>query len=463
MTSVQNHQQLLNGNRLFSVVLLIFGLLFLSACGGSDKATKRTSNTKTRTTKKTTSKTRKNTDRTTAMPPRGSKNDTETAIEVEQKDQDPSDLSPMKGIYNVSILIPLDAQKYASSSISSSATAMKFTNFYSGVMIALQELEDEGVKLNVNIFDTKDKTIAELLRDPELKNSDVVIGPYDNKELTQVADWAKKEKVLLVSPWKSSSKITKLNNYYLQLLPTLDDHYEKMVYSVLDQYQPENIYLLGRDTKKDQARMRKLQIIAAKKLGIRKKPFPEFALEMDSLITGETAYDSIFFNQENSAYLLPNWSSEDEDFIYSSLRKMNSEKGLSNVKVFGMPILLESDKIEFDFYKNLKLQVVKSNFVDVQNPLVQNFKRTYFNLNDALPTKDAFHGYDTMKFVAESLTNYGARFHLNPNMQGQSYLQNQYEIIPVYEDEKAEKKKINYYANKNIGVIEFRNSKFGRK
>ena len=73
--------------------------------------------------------------------------------------------------------------------------------------MALDELGDQGVRLNVNVYDSKasENTVRDLLRtDPDLPNSHLIIGPYRRQNVQKVADYAKKENITFISPYSAS-------------------------------------------------------------------------------------------------------------------------------------------------------------------------------------------------------------------------------------------------------------------
>ena len=79
--------------------------------------------------------------------------------------------------------------------------------------MALDELGDEGVRLNVNVYDSKasENTVRDLLRtDPDLPNSHLIVGPYRRQNVQKVADYAKKENITFISPYSASASFPSL-------------------------------------------------------------------------------------------------------------------------------------------------------------------------------------------------------------------------------------------------------------
>ena len=137
----------------------------------------------------------------------------------------------------------------------------------------------------------------------------------------------------------------------------------KIVEDVKDNYENDQVFLLGRKNRKDRGMMNYIQQVAD---GDEDLPgqFEELYLEEDSLLLGEYAYQEVFFEDKTTVFILPNWSFvDDENFVYNAVRKLAGEKGLNKVVLYGMPILIESNKITFEHYSNLNMRICRTSSV----------------------------------------------------------------------------------------------------
>ena len=362
-----------------------------------------------------------------------------------------------KSSYNISLLMPLDANKLnANEGGNQTIDNNKFVNFYAGAMLAFETLEAEGVNLTVNVFDTKSDNIQSLMNGYELRNSDVIVGPRDTDELNQIATFGKEREISVVSPWKSSSKVTSENPYYIQLIPGLYDHYYKIADHAASNFNSEQVVLLGRN-KADERRFKYFK---------QDQEFQQFIVDEDSLMVGETAFDSLLFDPiQTTAFIIPNYSSKDERFIYNCLRRINIEKGTKDVVVYGMPIMKDSDRTTYNFYNSLNMHICMSKFVDSEDQEVVNFERGYYNRYAALPTSDAYEGYDVMMYIGRSLNEYGRNFQFHIEEDKNEYLQTSFDLEKNFKSEDLDKdnfENINYYGNKHLDIIAFKNKTFKR-
>jgi len=381
-----------------------------------------------------------------------------------------------KSRYNIAMLLPLDANKATAQTdvMREGSLPNTFVSFYTGAQLALDRLEREGLSIEVDVFDTQrsaDKVRSDLQR-MKYHDLDVIIGPRTKACLTEAAQFAKDNEVSLISPW-FGNQVTKENQYFVQLRPSLNDHYSALLKDASENFDPSEIVLIGRDQSKD-ARMKSRDI---SRINLLQKLYKDiigdmsaadlrvFSVSPDSLMVGDTAYDEIFLEEGRKALIVPYWSSSDEDFLYNALRRVNAEKGLTDVNIYAMPKAYDSEKIGFNLYRNLKMKVCVSKFVDRSFDEVKQFELDYFTKFGTIPDDNAFEGYDVMLFVGEGLKNYGTHFqhHLTDPA---TYLQSSYQLekLPISQNGAVDDRldEFNYFVNKHLDIIEFRNNKFER-
>ena len=464
MISAQSRQLLSNGSKVF--VMFLFTLL-LMACGGTDKITKRSSSNK-KTGRSSFAKKKKK---------RVAKVDTvqwtEVKTETKSKNSDSSSgygNSNKKDHYNIAMLIPLESKEYNNSGKGNN----RMINYYAGAKMALEKLESEGSNLTMTTIDIGNGgAISTKLREAQSAGADVIIGPYKTEDLKKAAEFALKEKITLVSPWKSNSKTTTDNPYFVQLKPSLLDHYQKMVEHVSQNYKAEEVVLLGQEgNKTDQKKAKYIQKLARSYYRSNERtPIAEYFIPLDTLRESRTVfYDYLALEEgeepKTRVFLIPNMNSKDESFIYGAIRRLTAERGQNKVIVYGMPIVLDSEKLTFDNYNGTSAHVVTSSFVDMKDREVAQFKSKYFDTYGAIPTNEAYEGYDMMLYIGRAMVKHGSGFQYHMNQDSKGLLQSTIALYPKYQkdDENITTgKKIDYFANKNIDVIYFKDNRFQRK
>lgn len=454
MISVPNHRQQLNGNKLLAGCLIFLALCF-AACGSKKKVTD---------SKTVYLEADKKSEDTSKMvyPPMDTVQWTE--IDLSDRYDDVLDELAMnkKDRYKIALLFPFELSNNKLSDVNQPESKLgRMTQYYAGVLMALDVLEKEGLSFDVEVMDAESGRFDSKLQ--SCKDADVIIGPRDTDQLAVVANFGKVNGIVVVSPWKSGARISQDNPYFLQLKTGLREHYAKMLEDALSRYSPDNIFILGRKTAMDKNYVALLQSMSAAILDVNTmKPLREFYVNEDSLINGEAAFDSIFVENDTSCFILPHWSfSSDEDFVYNVARKLSGEKGMADVVLYGMPILYESERIKFELYRSLNMRIVRSNFVDRNSQRVRAFREAYFERYRDFPIDEAFEAYDMMMFVGRSLDAYGTAFNQFLDRDDMDLIQTRYDVRKVYaEPESDDFEDIDYYQNQHLYILRFVDDRF---
>lgn len=456
MISVQNLRQQLSGNKIF--ILIVFIFIGLSSCSSTKEVSR--SGSKTRTSRTKTKKQR--------TKPRPAKVDT-VQWKTDTGNNAEDDLTSNSGYifkdsYDISLFIPFNAKSAEASDVSDKSNKYNsYLNFYGGVKMALNELEDDGYNLSIEIRDSESSKFKENMR-TAVESTDIIIGPYDLDDIKFAANLAKKNETLLISPWKATSKIN-ANPYYLQLLPSLYDHFDKMVEHSTANYNMENVFIVGRKSvSKDRSIINYFQEANFRINGDDADPIREIYIEIDSLINGEDVFGKLLVENEQNVFLFPHYSNKDEAYLRDVLRRLNVDKGINSVVSYVMPMAYNSDIINYDFYNSLRMRVIRSHYVDPTDRRVQQFKRDFFDIYGATPTEEAYKGYDMMHFIAKSLKKYGTEFQFHVKRDKNDYLQTNYHIGAKYDETKGgDIPSVQYFMNSHLDVLKFSNNRFNRK
>lgn len=460
MTLVQNLLQLLSGNSSKAILFLLCGATLLASCGGTDRAVTRT-NRKVEV-KKRTYPAKKNEETTTKVDTISwteKKNSKSTPI---KDDVGAATSSIKEERYDITYLLPLNATAYSTGTVGDSE---KFVNYFAGMEMAKEVLERENISLNINVVDSEKRKLSTVLSNAVTYDTDAIVGLYETDDLAEAATFAKEQKIPLISPWKASSKVTSENPYYVQLRPNLDEYYKAIMKDIAENYKPEQVVVLGRDNSRDQKMVKYIQRLGQAYFKTDDStPFKEFEVTEDSLIYGSTAFDSIFSRDLTNVVVIPNFSFGDEGYIYSTTRRLTVEKGLQKMVLYGMEIMLDSDKITFDHYSALNMKIARTKFVDEFDGDVQRFKRRFYEVYGALPTDDAYEGYDNLMFVARNLHKHGKNFQHFLDSDRGYYLQAAYDVQRTFPkgSNGDDYKDIDYFENKHVDIISFDGRRFHR-
>lgn len=454
MISAQNHLRPLSGNKL-GILLGVLLVLGLSSCGGTKKTTHSGQVMKPG---RTQVKQKTGADKVRGKVDTVRWTEIDKLKEYEQKIED-LDLDK-RSTYKVALMYPFGIENNKVTDANDPSTKLgRMTNFYAGTLMALEMLEQEDISLQVSVLDAESGNFDSKLQ--QCKNADVIIGPKDRGQLSTTAQFGRNNEIPVVSPWLSSTKVTKDNPYYIQLKPSLKNHMSRIVSHVQENYDDSQVFLLGRKTKKDMGMMKYIQQVAGA-ASRNRNPFNELYLDVDSLLTGQYAYQEQFFPDKTSVFILPNWSFvDDEKFVYDAVRKLSGEKGLNDVVLYGMPILMESEKIKFEHYTNLNMRICRTSYLERGSEEVNEFRQAYFDKYQGFPSEEVFEGFDMMMFIGRSLKNYGKKFQYFLDTYESSLYQTEYEVLKVFKKGSDDRfQDIQYFQNNHLYILEFKDNHF---
>ena len=487
MILAPNHPQLLNGNKFLNFSFIIFCLLpaiiLLSSCGAGK--------TKTPASEIITAEGRK------VLNPETGKYEFPTEVTgkvdtVKWTDASPSVSDPIESdpsqyleeesttttetennpngtgvfsTYNVSIMIPFNSHKVNELEGGIHSSSMSALHFYEGAKMALDELNREGLNFNVSVMDTKrsETEVDNLLQRSTLINSHLIIGPYSKKPLLKVAEFAKKNKKPLISPVNTSNSISTENPYYVQVNPSLQSHCSAITAHALERYGADQIVLVCRNKPAEVKRLEYFQNANKEIAGSSATPkLKEFVI--DAVLAeayGELDLLPLIKEDKTTVFIIPSYSNE--TFISNFMRQLAISKGPNKVVVYGMPRWMEYDRISYDYYERLNVHVSSANFVDKNDFKIKEFYRKFYERYGALPTDNAFQGYDAVMYFGKQLNKHGMNFVNEIDSEVEEHLSTKYEFERNVSAADAANEKfdnVNYVENKFVNILRFKDYQF---
>ncbi len=86
-----------------------------------------------------------------------------------------------------------------------SLLGQRMREYYEGLLLAVDSLRTEGMSIELHTYDTggKDKLIDDLLVKPEIRDLDVLFGPYYTNHIDMAADYTQARHITMVVPFSS--------------------------------------------------------------------------------------------------------------------------------------------------------------------------------------------------------------------------------------------------------------------
>ena len=369
--------------------------------------------------------------------------------------------------YNVALILPFLTNNYDPDRGAIPENATWALQFYGGVRMAFEELENEGIKLNVTVMDSKadQRQVGQLLtsRDDVFK-SHLIIGPYRPDNVEMVANFARRSGKTFVSPHSAASDISGNNPNYVQVSPTLESHCRAITRHVRKRFRPEQVILVCRDKDAEKARFGYFQEENFRIEGVRHDSvaFREYVVKEESAGFQNINLASYLPHGDTAVFILPSWSNE--TFVYSFLSRLKLARQADNyVEVYGMPQWQRYERIDYDLYEDLNVHVSSDSYIDPYQQDIQFFRSRFFDRYGLPPNDEAFLGHDVMLYFGRMLHKYGTKFQYAFEKDPQKMLHTRFEFERVVQPSRIygrENAPIERFENKFVNILKFEDYQF---
>lgn len=155
--------------------------------------------------------------------------------------------------YNIALMIPLFLEEIDSLYVKEDQDlstlvqlkSFRFIQFYEGFKIAIDSMKNQGMNLNLFIYDVDNsaaKTDAVLLTS-ELSSMDLIVGPFYGKSFEKVASFAKIYNINIVNPLSEREEIIYNNNNVFKVKPSVQAQSDIIAHLIPEHFPEDNIIL----------------------------------------------------------------------------------------------------------------------------------------------------------------------------------------------------------------------------
>ncbi len=339
--------------------------------------------------------------------------------------------------------------------------SFSFISFYHGVLVALDSIRHAGSDIRLHVFDgcSNVEKVKALTAADTLKHMDMIIGPFHERPLRHVADYAQKLDIPVVSPMLPDMHQLQDNAHLFKVRPSL----ETMLAGVgeyISQHFPRQNIILVHDNQPGAAQVinnfrdslltniamvnhvhdslnlarvdgyylegtlvgnRRTRALVIPDTGavqwlspdlfnleeVRRVPRPENVTEVIFRDEGmEGVLKAMRHDKKNVLITLIGG----EPFVSNYLRQLHENRRNYHMSIFGIPEWEDYVSIEIDYLQDLNVHFFNDAFHDYQDPHIADFVRRYRELFLTEPDQDAFHGVQTAYFFFTALEAYGKEF-----------------------------------------------------
>ena len=269
----------------------------------------------------------------------------------------------------------------ASSAIS--ATKRSAFEYYKGVKLAINELQNTNVKANIYVYDylSKSTNVNEQLELFANLKVDLIFAPMHQYEANIVSEWSKKHKVRIVYPVSLSSELLIGNEHAVSMTTDNDELIKIMARELVIKHTNQTIVLIKSDSTEDNSNYACF-LDAFEKESIKSK-------KVQIIEATWRNYHEFKKPGKKTQFI---FLSADKKKVLALLDRNYSD---TSSQIFGLKEWLNNTEITAVKSKPYNFIYYSSRFVDQLNPKCIQFNSTFATkYNQAKPSEWVYYAYD---------------------------------------------------------------------
>ena len=290
-------------------------------------------------------------------------------------------------------------------------------DFYEGMKLAADTLNKNGMGFSLRAYDTErdNAKIRNLLGTEELKNTDLIIGPFFPEESKPILDFSLANRINVFNPFVNNNDIT-ANNPFSYLFQPANETLGRKSGEFLAAYATKKNCLVIAGTSRRDSIVANAFSQAASEKGLKivgTKIFPkENVRDILAMLATGTEFDE-FKNPKEFTLKKDSLGSifvaSDDPLLYAKVIS-GVETRVDKIVVLGSEAWLEHTVVDFEKYQTLPIVLAAPNFISTKDPELLAFTKKYIRTHGKVPSTHAKMGYELMMFAGSQMRQHGVYF-----------------------------------------------------
>jgi LysM repeat protein len=269
-----------------------------------------------------------------------------------------------------------------------------FIQFYQGILLALDNLKEDGYNILLNVYDVtgKNSNIESILNGAEMKKTDLIIAMITVTPFQKVSDFALQNNIPLINVASARDDVLEGYPNVVKIIPSETTITETVMEILPDNDGNINLIVAKSNDGKHSYDVEWLRRVYP---GFQEVPLTE----------GDKKDITNSLRSDKKNYILA--ISQNKLVILDLMRVLDEEKKKYDITLIGYPHWDAIPEMNYRYAQNLKLHFVSSQFIDYKDEDTNNFIfhfRAHFN-NE--PHLIAFQGYDIASYFIRSVALFG--------------------------------------------------------
>jgi tetratricopeptide (TPR) repeat protein len=297
-------------------------------------------------------------------------------------------------------------------------------DFYEGMKLAADTLSFQKVNISLRAYDTErdNVKIKNLLNTEELKNTDLIVGPFFQEESKPIVEFSMANRVNVINPFINNSDFILNNPYTFLFQPSWETIGTRSGEFLASHVTNKNCLVFSGPTKRDSlltanflksANEKGLNIVA---VNIIQKDAVKNIL---SILATPTEYDEFKYPKEftlKKDSIGSIFVASDDPLLYVKVVSGIETRG-DKVVVVGYETWMENSTLDFEKYQTLPIVLAAPNFIANDDPELNAFIKKFIRVHGRVPSAHAKMGYELMMFAGMQLKENGVYFQEALNKQ----------------------------------------------
>lgn len=286
-----------------------------------------------------------------------------------------------------------------------------FVEFYEGVLLAVDSMQQAGMNINLTVFDTQHNidSVREAIYSSDFLETDLIIGPVYPDLQEEISGISAKNRIPMVSPLAANSDVIRSNNYYYQVTPNREYIAEETAELIADEYFNSNFIIFKTSEFGGTPEGRLVEMIREKlyNSGFWGKPNGVTFSVYDFEHEGPFGFRRILSKTKKNVVYIPTSVVGELSVAISNINNLADEYPIT---LIGSNRFQHYESIELEHFHNLNLEYVAPYWVDYQEKATVDFFEKFRNNFYTDPSNFGVQGYDVAFYFLNALNTYGKDF-----------------------------------------------------
>ncbi|MBN2164969.1 MAG: LysM peptidoglycan-binding domain-containing protein [Marinilabiliaceae bacterium] len=340
-----------------------------------------------------------------------------------------------KEVIKVAVLLPFangtkktEEDLDVKSDILISGRAKVVLEFYEGFLMGINELKEKGINIDLKVYNTGNNgnDITRIIKLPELKEVDIIVGPAHSDQIKKVSDFAFENQIKIINPFTTNNSELTVNPYMFQLTTPDTLLIDKISETVLKLGAKKRVLVLKTKNVNDRYETLLTSQIKSKLFwnSFNRNDNPDM-VDVEPESWKIERIESLLVKDYENLIVIP---SNDEVIVNKAINLLNAlyEKGITNFTLVGLPSWLKFYTIDSEYIHRMNGHVISYYGVEYGLPKTNSFLTKYRSLFYTEPmafnphfqkttsssgySRFGIFGYDVATYFVGARATYGDNF-----------------------------------------------------